>query len=63
MPEKAKRPSIGYPLTRPQYERLDLPHTEHMEFWRIVLRSNDTDWVSMRIWSHILFYNGSLNGQ
>lgn len=56
MPNKGMRPRIGYPLTRPQHERLDLSNAEHIEFWRLVLRS-DTDWVSMRIWSQILFYN------
>lgn len=58
MPEKAKRPSIGIPpLTRPQYERLDLTDSEQLEFWRLVLRSKEFDWATMRVWSHILFYN------
>lgn len=56
MPDKGMRPSIGNPLTRPQYERLNLPLAEQMEFWRIALRSG-ADWATMRIWSHILFYN------
>jgi hypothetical protein len=58
MPEKVQRPSIGIPpLTRPQYERIELATSELQEFWRIVLRSSDADWATMRIWSHILFYN------
>lgn len=58
MPEKAKRPSIGIPpLTRPQYERLELSPLELREFWHIILRSSDIDWGTMRIWSHILFFN------
>lgn len=58
MPEKVLRPSIGTPpLPRPQHERLDLASSEHEEFWRLVLRSKDLDWATMRVWSHILYYN------
>jgi hypothetical protein len=58
MPEKAKRPSIGIPpLSRPQHERLNLTPEEQLEFWRLVLRTKEFDWASMRVWSNILYYN------
>ena len=57
MPEKVLRPSHLPPLTRPQQERTQLLFEEHQEFWRIVQRAKDMDWGTMRIWSHILFFN------
>jgi hypothetical protein len=57
MPEKVLRPSYLQPLTRPQHERTDMHVSELQEFWRIVLRAEDMDWGTMRIWSHILFRN------
>jgi hypothetical protein len=57
MPNKALRPSHLPPLTRPQQERIDLQFPEHQEFWKIVLRASDMDWGTMRIWSHILYFN------
>ncbi len=54
--QKDKRPSIGIPpLTRPQNERTQLTDVEQLDFWRLVLR--DADWGTIRIWSHILYYN------
>lgn len=57
MPEEVLRPSYLQPLTRPQQEKTELPFPEHQEFWRIVLRAEDLDWGTMRIWSHVLYFN------
>jgi hypothetical protein len=59
MLSKAVRPSdLGLPpLTRPQNERTELSVEENTEFWLLVQNSTGMDWGTMRIWSHILFWN------
>lgn len=45
------------PLPKPLPERLDLTVDQNMQFYRLVL--SDFDWSSMRVWSHVLYYNRS----
>ncbi len=45
----------GDPLPRPQYERLDLPEEQHMEFWHLVIR--EFDWTVSRVQSKLLYHN------
>lgn len=45
------------PLPKPQAERLDLTIEENMVFYRVVLA--EFDWISSRVWSHLLYYNKS----
>ena len=43
------------PLPRPQQERLDLPHDQHLAFWYQVIR--DFPWAASRAQSLALYRN------
>lgn len=43
------------PLPRPQQERLDLPHDQHMDFWCLVIR--EFSWAESRAQSLALYRN------